>query len=177
MAKDGTRRGGARIGSGKKPSSENKEILDFGLTDLPDLPEPAELEGVDMPPIDDFLTDIQRDGTKLEAERIFRQTYVWLKKHGCEKLVPQQLINQYAMAVARWIQAERYISKLGSIAKHPTVGSPITSPYVTMSLNYTKQISNIWFQIYSIVKDNGNNVGEMDECDLTMERLLRSRKG
>ena len=177
MAKDGTARGGPRVGNGRKPTNKNKELLDLGLVGLPDLPEPSELEGVDMPPIDEFLLDIQRDGTKLEAERIFKQTYVWLKKHGCEKLVPQQLINQYAMAVARWIQAEQYISKLGSIAKHPTVGSPITSPYVTMSLNYTKQISNMWYQIYSIVKDNGNAGAEVDESDMTMEMLLRSRKG
>ena len=177
MAKDGTVRGGRRVGSGKKPAEKNKELLDMGLVGLPDLPEPAELEGVDMPPVDDFLKETQRDGTQLEAERIFKQTYLWLKKHGCENLVPQQLINQYAMAVARWIQAEQYISRLGSIAKHPTVGSPITSPYVTMSLNYTKQISNTWYQIYSIVKDNGSGGTEMNDSDMVMEKLLRSRKG
>ena len=175
MAKDGTVRGGPRIGNGRKP--KNTELLDFGFAGIPDLPEPADLEGVDMPPVDEFMKELQRDGTKLEAERIFKQTYTWLKKHGCETLVPQQLVNQYAMAVARWIQAEQYVSRLGSIAKHPTVGTPITSPYVTMSLNYTKQISSTWYQIYSIVKDNGNNVGEMNESDMLMEQLLRSRKG
>ena len=176
MAKDGTVRGGRRVGSGKKPTGPNREMLDLGLAGIPDFPEPGELEAVDMPPIDDFLKETQRDGTQLEAERVFKQTYAWLKKHSCEKLVPKQLINQYAMAVARWIQAEQYISRLGSIAKHPTVGTPITSPYVTMSLNYTKQISNTWFQIYSIVKDNGNAGAELEEEDMTMERLLRSRR-
>ena len=90
--------------------------------------------------------------------------------------MPKQLINEYAMSVARWIQAERYVSKYGALAMHPTVKSPITSPYVTMSQNYIKQITNTWYQIYTIVKDSGNDMTSGGVTDDPMEKLLRARE-
>jgi hypothetical protein len=56
VAKDGTARGGARIGSGKKPTQKKKlEVLTTSFTDIVDLVEPGEIEGVDVPPIKDYL--------------------------------------------------------------------------------------------------------------------------
>lgn len=174
MAKDGTARGGARIRSG--PSSKKKtDAFDAGFTGY-ELPVPDELDGDDVPPVDEFLTEVQKDGSKLEAEHVYRSTYLWLKSRGCEKLVPRHLINEYAMSVARWIQAEHFVSKYGSLAMHPTVKSPVTSPYVTMSQSYMKQINNTWYQIYAIVKDSGNDVGGVVLSDDPMELLLRSKQ-
>ena len=129
MAKDGTIRGGARPRSGPKPS--NQSDIETGMMGVFDFPEPDDLSAEFVPPIDDFLLETQKDGSKLEADKVFTSTYLWLKSRGCENLVPKQLINEYAMSVARWIQAERYVSKYGALAMHPTVKSPITSPYVT----------------------------------------------
>ena len=173
MAKDGTVRGGARPRSGPKPS---EKTYDAGIIGLPDFPVPDDLSAELVPPIDDFLLETQKDGSKLEADKVFTSTYLWLKSMGCENLVPKHLINEYAMSVARWIQAERYVSKYGTLAFHPTVKSPITSPYVTMSQNYIKQITNTWYQIYTIVKDSGNDITSGGVTDDPMERLLRSRE-
>ena len=52
----------------------------------------------------------QKNGSDLCAEEIFRETWLWLKARGCEMLVNNQLIEQYAMSVARWIQCEEAIS-------------------------------------------------------------------
>ena len=173
MAKDGTVRGGARPRSGPKPS---EKTYDAGIIGLPDFPVPDDLSAELVPPIDDFLLETQKDGSKLEADKVFTSTYLWLKSMGCENLVPKHLINEYAMSVARWIQAERYVSKYGTLALHPTVKSPITSPYVTMSQNYIKQITNTWYQIYTIVKDSGNDITSGGVTDDPKERLLRSKE-
>ena len=76
------------------------------------LPEPAEIEGFEMPPIKEFLKAKQKNGKDLCAEDVFKNTYKWLVERGCEKLVSFQLIEQYAMSVSRWIQCEEAISEL-----------------------------------------------------------------
>ena len=56
MAKDGTARGGARIGSGKKPTNKKKvEVLTTTFDDMSDFITPDEIEGVEVPPIKDYL--------------------------------------------------------------------------------------------------------------------------
>ena len=177
MAKDGTARGGARIGSGKKPTSKaKKDILNAGLEAMGELPTPDEIEGMDVPPVKDYLKAKQKNGKDLMAEDVFNTTYLWLKKRGCERAVSAQLLEQYAMSVARWIQTEDAISEYGMLAKHPTTGAAIASPYVTMAQAYMKQINATWYQIYVIVKDNGLEGGEeLDEQDLMMEKLLNIR--
>ena len=98
MAKDGTARGGARIGSGKKPTNKKKvEVLTTTFDDVSDFITPDEIEGVEVPPIKDYLKAKQKNGKDLYAEDIFKTTYLWLKKRGCENLVGNQLIEQYAI--------------------------------------------------------------------------------
>ena len=178
MAKDGTARGGARIGSGKKPIKKNKgEVLNTTFYDMAEFETPDEIEGVDVPPIKDYLKAKQKNGRDFYAEDIFKTTYLWLKKRGVEKLVGNQLIEQYAMSVSRWIQCEEAISEFGMLAKHPTTGNAIASPYVSMSQAYMKQVNQIWYQIYSIIQDNGSaEIDELDPQDLMMEKLLKARK-
>lgn len=65
-----------------------------------------------------------------------------MKTAACT-LVPAQLIEQYAMSVSRWIQCEEYITEFGFLAKHPTTGNAMPSPYVAMSQTYMKQVNNI----------------------------------
>jgi ribosomal protein S3AE len=82
------------------------------------------------------------------------------------------------MTVARWIQCEEAISEYGFIAKHPTTNAAIASPYVSMSQNYMKQVNQLWYQIYQIVKENClTDYGGQTPQDDAMERLLRARKG
>ncbi len=115
---------------------------------------PVELQGYVMPPVRDFLNETQRDGTTLCASDVYSETYSWLKARGCENTVSRQLIEQYAMSVSRWVHCEQIISKYGYIAKHPTTGAAMTSPYVTMSQAYMKQIISIRAEINRIVEDS-----------------------
>lgn len=182
LAKDGTMRGGARAGSGRKPKSL-AEKLDNGnpggrtLTVM-ELTDSTDLSGAEMPEPKSYMQDRQKNGEEFDAAEIFEETWKWLKERGCEKLVSAQLIRNYAMSVSRWIQCEHAISEFGFLAKHPTTGAAIASPYVSMSQNYMKQVNNLWYQIFQIVKENCSSefTGATPQDDV-MERLLRTRKG
>lgn len=183
MAKDGTIRGGARIGAGKKKKSLDEKLLagreatvlptaEFEAVDL----EPVDVGApADMPPVSDFLKAAQKDGTVLQAPEIYKRTYQWLKTLGCHKLVSKTLIEQYAMMYARYVHCEEAVSKFGYLAKHPTTGNPIPSPYVSMGQNFAKQANIAWMQIYQIVKENAseNYFGNPDD---EMEKLLRKKR-
>ena len=174
MAKDGTARGGRRPGAGKKKQGEDTLISNLA-SNISELPEPDELTAQYIPEISSFLKDVQKDGSVTEAESLYKKLYGWLHSLGCEKAVPKDLIERYCQSVARWIQVEQMISKHGFLAMHPTVKSPIASPLVTISFGYLKQAENIWFEIYQIVKERSINIEGLNESDLFMESLLRSR--
>ena len=178
MAKDGTMRGGARPGSGPKKKALTDKIANGRAEGATVLQVSAELEGADMPPVKDFMKAAQKGGEDFCAEEVYVETWNWLKQRGCEKLVNPQLIQQYAMSVARWISVEVFISQTGYLARHPTTGNAIASPYVSMSRDYMKQVNQCWFQIYQIVKENCSvEYGGGSPQDDLMERLLTARKG
>ena len=185
MAKDGTNRGGARVGAGRKPKALQEKLLEgnLGHRDIrkiavPDIPlgEGDEPEGVDMPPPDEYLSALQRDGKPLGADVVYVKTYRWLAGLGCEKLVSSELVEQYAVAFARWKQCEKAVTTYGLVGKHPTcTNSPIQSPFVAMSHTYQKQTSQLWFQIYGIIKENCSVDAGLNAGDDPMERLLRQK--
>ena len=142
-----------------------------------DLPEPPDIEGEDAPDPRGYVLERQQNGIELCAADVFKETWEWLASLKCEKLVNRQLIDQYAMGVARWIQCEHAISSYSMLSKHPTSGNPIASPFVTMSQNYMKQTNQLWYQIYQIVKENclTDYNGNTPQDDV-MERLLRARR-
>ena len=182
MARDGTARGGPRAGSGRKSKAltEKMETGNPGGRKLKvmELPDTPDLKGEDVPDPKDYLSAKQKNGSDLGADEVFKETWLWLKERGCEKLVSTQLIEQYAMSVARWLQCEQAISDYGFLAKHPTTGAAIVSPYVNISLQYMKQANQLWYQIYQVVKENCSvDYGGASPNDDLMERLLNARKG
>jgi hypothetical protein len=179
MAKDGTARGGARPRSGpKKKALTEKVSAGKGITTVIEFPETPPMKGIDMPPIKDYLKSKQKNGGSLCAEEVYKETFAWLKARGCDRVVNSQLIEQYAMLVSRWIQCEACISEFGFLAKHPTTGNAIQSPYVAMSQSYMKQVNQAWYQIFQLVKENCTVEfsGNTPQDDV-MERLLRTRRG
>lgn len=182
MAKDGTNRGGARIGAGAKkkpiadkiakgnPGSRKLTVMEFSDT--------ADLQGQVMPEPNKMLEAVQKDGKTLVASEIYKSTWLWFSERGCAALVSPRLLERYSMSVARWIQCEECISEYGFLAKHPTTGNAIQSPYVAMSQNFMAQTNRLWVEIFQIVKENCtgeyNSVNPQDDV---MERLLSARKG
>lgn len=173
MAKDGTMRGGPRPGTGPKRKALVDKINDGKAEGTLVLEAPDELVGVEMPPVKDFMKQAQKGGEEFYAEDVYIETWNWLKSRGCEKLVNPQLIEQYAMSVARWISVEVFISETGYLARHPTTGNAIASPYVSMSRDYMKQVNQIWYQIYQVVREAELSVATRD---LRSFRILAKRK-
>jgi len=182
LAKDGTNRGGARIGAGAKkkpladkiaegnPGGRKLTVMEFSNT--------ADLEGQEMPKPNKMLEAIQKDGKALVAGEIFKTTWQWLDKRGCAALVSPQLLERYAMSVARWIQCEEAITEYGFLAKHPTTGNAIQSPYVSIGQNYMNQTNRLWLEIFQIVKENSTgDYKDSNPQDDMMERLLLARRG
>ena len=102
MAKDGTARGGARYGAGRKPKPLADRVMAGEPAKAIELPEPPVFEGADVPPVKEYLKAKQKAGKDLCAAEVYEETWRWLKDRGCERLVNTQLIEQYAMSAARW---------------------------------------------------------------------------
>lgn len=187
MASDGTYRGGARPGAGRKSKPLAEKIVDGQsaqalatfdseeietndiLVSIPDV------EGVEMPTPSEYLKTEQRDGSSLGADVIFDETYKFLAKFKCEKLVSKRLVEGYAMSFARFIQCEEAISKFGLVGKHPTTGAPIASPFVSMSQSFQKQANLLWYEIFNIVKANSTTAVNGNPQDDIMEALLTQK--
>lgn len=175
---------GPKPGSGGRPKKPIAEKITDGnpgrrpLTVIDFKDGVADLEGQDMPKIADFLSAKQKDGSELCAADIFKTTWEWLSERGCAVLVSPQLIERYAMSCARWIQCETITSQLGFLAKHPTTGAAIQSPYVAIADKYMTQANRLWAEIYQIIRENCTSeyTGASPQGDV-MERLLRARKG
>jgi len=176
--------GGARPGAGKprkalsdkiaegNPGKRKLTVMEFTGT--------ADLHGEDMPPPRAFLSAKQKDGKDLLAAEVYEDTWRWLNDRGCARLIPAQMVEQYAVAISRWIQCEESVTEYGFLARHPTTGNAIPSPYVAMSQSYSKQANNLWFQIQQIVKENcaSEYTGAAPTPhDSMMERLLSARRG
>lgn len=79
MAKDGTNRGGARVGAGRKSKALVDKINAGTSAQILELPEPAVFEGEDVPPVKEYLKAKQKAGKDLCAEEVYKETWNWLK--------------------------------------------------------------------------------------------------
>lgn len=189
MAKDGTNRGGRRVNSGEKPQAlvdkiatgKKAKIMEFAPLDntsigIPDLDVDESLSGEDIPKPSSYLSAKQRDGSDLDADMIFLETWKWLKERRCDKLVNPRVVEAYAQSFARYIQCENAVSTFGYLGKHPTTGAAICSPFVQMSQSFQKQANLLWYEIFEVVKQNSMTAYEGNPQVDVMEKLL-SKQG
>ena len=176
---------GPQPGNGGRPKKAIADKISDGnpgkrtLTVIDFKDSAVDLEGQPMPKPSEFLSATQKDGSTLCAVEIYENTWKWLSDRGCASIVSPQLIERYAMSSARWIQCETLTSELGFLAKHPTTGAAIQSPYVAIADRYMTQANRLWSEIFQIVKENCTSEftpGSSPQDDL-MERLLTARKG
>lgn len=166
MAKDGTLRGGARIGAGRPKQNFSDNVIDFPALEV------ADLQSEDIPPPKDYLTAEQKGGGKTYAAEIYHETYKWLKANKCENLITKEQIENFAEISARQIQCQQLIDEYGFLSRHPTTNAPISSPFVKMSLDYMRQATNLWQQIYNVVKQNFSRSYKSGSANDNMEKLL-----
>lgn len=177
MAKDGTARGGARIGAGKKKKPLADKIIEGKTSNCEVLSTPTNLSNSEMPPPKKYLVAKQKDGTKFYAKQIYKETWQWLKDRGCENFVMPQLIENYAEVTARYIYCEEMLNKHSMLGAHPTTGEAMANPFFRMSMECLKYSNSLFYQIFQIVKENCSTGydGANPQNDL-MENLLRRVK-
>ena len=180
MSKDGTQRGGLRIGSGRKRKSIEEKILE-GRADENDFAEnkndfPQINAESSIAPPKDFLSDEQFNGGTTYAEEIYRETCEWINGHGCAGIVSKSIVENFAQTTARHIQCERLISGTGLLSAHPLTGKPTSSPLIKSSLEYLKQSNILWQMIFAAVRDNSSKGVVGNEQNDIMENLLRRVK-
>lgn len=175
MSKDGTYRGGRKVRAGNKPDSLVDKIASGRSARIF---EPVDLEDETLFEVDDndFLSSEQKDGKPLGADKIFKETWLWLKKRKCDQFVNPRLVESYSQAFARYVQCEEAISKFGFLGKHPTTGAAIANPFVQMSVSFQKQANIIWYEIFDIVKQNCTTNFSDTPQDNAMELLLTARR-
>ena len=173
---NGSLHGGARVGAGRKRKSNIEKLNNGnpGRRKLTTIDTGDDLEAIDMPPVSEYLSAIQRDGQEFKAKQIYERTYKWLVRVKCQNIVSYHLIEQFAFGYSRYLQCEDAITKYGLIAKHPTTGGPIQTPYVSMANTFIKQVTLAWNQIYQIVKENSTVDFRADKVDV-MEKILDGR--
>ena len=167
MAKDGTNRGGARVGAGRKPKSVEQRTLE-GRTarivtmDGAEQTQPRKIRRTTK--LDAWMSEPQFCGKEFLAKKIAAKTWRWLEDRGCAGYVTEMQVANYAAAQARYIQCQQYINDAGFLATHPTTGVPITSPFVAMADMFVKQAQAAWYAIYQTIKDHCSEVvGEKDD--------------
>lgn len=173
MAKDGSKRGGRRIGAGRKPKALLEKIDEGKTAIVMDL-KTSSLKAYCSPEPEEYMRQKQKAGIDLHAEKAFNEVCSWLNDRKCLELVNPFIIRQYSMAVARWAQCETAINEYGLLAKHPTTGAPIASPFQAMAASYLKQAESLWYSISQTVKENCSVPYSGSPQDDLMAQLLNS---
>ena len=89
------------------------------------------------------------DSSLPSASEIYRQTLDWIVSTGCERFVPPQLIEDFAFTRRSYLEVEYMNKKLGRVIQG---GKP--SPYVKAALEYMKQTTALYREIWAIVAQN-----------------------
>lgn len=163
--------GGKRIGAGRKPKPLAEKINEGKTAMAMPVPEPPDIEAADMPEVRDYLSDDQRMG-ELHGKEIYEEMYMFIARHGCTDIVSPLLIEQFSMAMARYIQIEKISSEYGFVSKHPTTGAMIGSPFVSMAQAYLKLANTFYQEIFSILLENSREPVTGNPQDDMMEKLL-----
>lgn len=163
MAKDGTRRGGARVGAGRprkqKPEAPETVLQETAVTDA---------ERDNFPTFNRDLYDSKGAYSLTAAEDVYYSVFKFARNNGADERVPKELVELFAVTYSRWVQAERDISREGFTAEHPTTGAPCKSPLVDVSNTYSKQAHNYWYSIWAAVK-GGKGDDNTDDMDAMLD--------
>src|SRR5262249_20817122 len=73
----------------------------------------------------------------------------WVISTGCEKFVPKQLIEDFAFTRRSYLECEFMSKKLGRVMQGGK-----QSPYVRSAIDYLKQTTALYREIWSIVAQN-----------------------
>ena len=171
--------GGSRLGAGRKrkPAAEklaegNRGHRPIKVIPVGDIPETQATEIIQPA---EWLRAETKNASANQGGKIFGQTWQWIKDRRCDHVITTAQVEQYASNVARFIQCEEALNIFGLLAKHPTTGQPIASPYVAMRKEFLRQANTIWAQIFQIVQQNSEVPVGGNHNDDIMAQILSGK--
>lgn len=118
-----------------------------------------------------LVSEQQKDGTTLKTQEIYDEIMKVITKSECQERIPKELIEEYAICTARWIQCEEYSNRLGLIAKSTISQKPLISPYVNASMIYLNQSIKLRQEINNLIqKFRRNQDTEVDPIKIIIEK-------
>ena len=88
-AKDGTNRGGARPGAGRKKKSLDEKITEGKTPKILKLPAPSKIKGVDVPPPGEYLAAQENYKKKTEGNEAVALYHKYYKRYAARVKVRQ----------------------------------------------------------------------------------------
>jgi len=103
------------------------------------------------PALPSFLDMASKEGdeTLPSASDIYTLMLEWVKSTGCERFVPPLLMEDFAFTRRSYLECEYMSKKLGRVMQGGKA-----SPYVRHALEYAKQATAFYREIWAIVSQN-----------------------
>jgi len=103
------------------------------------------------PALPSFLDMASKEGdeTLPSASDIYTLMLEWVKSTGCERFVPPLLMEDFAFTRRSYLECEYMSKKLGRVMQGGKA-----SPYVRHALEYAKQATAFYREIWAIVAQN-----------------------
>jgi len=95
------------------------------------------------------MTSKEGDESLPSASDIYWLMMEWIKNSGCEKYVPPQLVEDFAFIRRSFLETEYMNKKLGRVLQGGK-----QSPYVRAALEYSKQATALYREIWAIIAQN-----------------------
>lgn len=121
--------------------------------------------------ISTFLEMASKEGSDdlPSAAEIYQCTLNWVISTGCEKFVPKQLIEDFAFTRRGYLESEYMNKKLGRV-----IQGGKQSPYVKTAIEYLKQTTALYREIWTIVAQNSTTDFNGNGSNAFLE-LLKNR--
>ena len=155
--------GGKRLGAGRprkplsaridegvdKVSHRKPKVIDFPPENQNN--QKSKIQKNQNATLPSFLDMASKEGDESlpSATDIYRFMLEWVTNSGCERFVPPQLIEDFAFMRRSYLECEYMSKKLGRVMQG---GKP--SPYVKHALEYAKQSTAFYREIWAIVAQN-----------------------
>jgi hypothetical protein len=172
----GDKRSGA--GRPKKPLSarlaegigevrhETPKVIEFP----PEQP-PPKAEKAKTAKIMTFLEMTSKEGGDIlpTASEIHAETVEWIKKTGCEQFIMPQLIQDFALTRRSYLESEYMNKRLGRVVQGARGG--MLSPYVKASIEYLKQMTQLYREIWMIIAQNSTTEYTRNGSNVFLDEL------